>query len=339
MANFDSEGVAIPLHRPTFKQEWAAYNRAQRNEKSEFQALLYELCQTIEDVPQATGRPRVPLPEIIFCAAVKVYSTVSGRRSTWELQQAAQRGYISKAIHYNTLSKYLEREDLAAHLKHLITLSALPLNAVEVDFAADSSGFSTIGLQRWNETKWGALRTQSGIAESPQGKIKGWVKLHIMCGVKTNIVAAVQVTQAYGSDSKSFPSLVEDTSKNFVMNSVAADKAYSSYRNLQLVISKAAMPYVPFRDTNPPPANSPSVWRRMYHLYEYNRAEFMSHYHKRSNVETTFSMIKAKFGERLRSKTYPAQVNEVLCKVLCHNICCLIQSMYELGIDPRSPGV
>jgi len=46
-------------------------------------------------------------------------------------------------------------------------------------------------------------------------------------------------------------------------------------------------------------------------------------------------MIKRKFGERLRSKTEVAQINEVLCKVLCHNICCLIQSMYELGLKPK----
>ena len=59
----------------------------------------------------------------------------------------------------------------------------------------------------------------------------------------------------------------------------------------------------------------------------------MQRYHRRSNVETTLSMIKGKFGERLRSKTHTAQVNEVLCKVLCHNPCCLIQPMYELGIE------
>ena len=45
-------------------------------------------------------------------------------------------------------------------------------------------------------------------------------------------------------------------------------------------------------------------------------------------------MIKAKFGERVRSKTQRAQLNEVLCKILCHNICCLIQSIYELGVEP-----
>jgi transposase len=60
----------------------------------------------------------------------------------------------------------------------------------------------------------------------------------------------------------------------------------------------------------------------------------MESYHKRSNVETTFSMIKAKFGDGLRSKTITAQKNEALCKVLAHNLCCVIQSIYELGIEP-----
>ena len=45
-------------------------------------------------------------------------------------------------------------------------------------------------------------------------------------------------------------------------------------------------------------------------------------------------MIKAKFRDHVRSKTDIAMKNEVLCKVLCHNICCLISAIYELGITP-----
>lgn len=45
-------------------------------------------------------------------------------------------------------------------------------------------------------------------------------------------------------------------------------------------------------------------------------------------------MIKGKFGDSLRSKSDTGQINEALCKVLCHNICVLVQAMHELGIEP-----
>jgi hypothetical protein len=57
-------------------------------------------------------------------------------------------------------------------------------------------------------------------------------------------------------------------------------------------------------------------------------------YHKRSNVESVFSMVKAKFRGHVRSKGDVAMKNEVLAKLLCHNLCCLIMSQFELGIDP-----
>jgi hypothetical protein len=51
-------------------------------------------------------------------------------------------------------------------------------------------------------------------------------------------------------------------------------------------------------------------------------------------VESTFSAVKRKFGEMVRSKTETAQKNEVRCKFVCQNVCCLISTMYELGIRP-----
>lgn len=46
-------------------------------------------------------------------------------------------------------------------------------------------------------------------------------------------------------------------------------------------------------------------------------------------------MIKAKFEDAVRSKTDVAMTNEALCKVLCHNLCCVIQSTCELGIEAK----
>jgi hypothetical protein len=89
---------------------------------------------------------------------------------------------------------------------------------------------------------------------------------------------------------------------------------------------------VPKINTAVPKDNS--IWAEMYHYFMYNREEFLAHYHKRSNVETAFSMIKGKFGDAVRSKSDIGQLNEVLCKVLCHNLCVLIQAIHELGIEP-----
>ncbi len=76
------------------------------------------------------------------------------------------------------------------------------------------------------------------------------------------------------------------------------------------------------------------MFERMFHFYSMNRDEFLERYHRRSNVESVFSMVKAKLRDHVRSKTDNAMVNEVLCKLLAHNICCLIMSHFEVGIEP-----
>ena len=71
----------------------------------------------------------------------------------------------------------------------------------------------------------------------------------------------------------------------------------------------------------------------MYHYFMLNNEEYLQHYHVRSNAESTVNMIKSKLGDSVRSKSWTAQVNEVLCKVIAHNICCVIQELNELRID------
>ncbi len=75
-----------------------------------------------------------------------------------------------------------------------------------------------------------------------------------------------------------------------------------------------------------------SAWVRMYHYFVYQRDTFLTHYHQRSNVESTFSAIKRKFGDSLRSKSTVGQFNEVLCKVIAHNLCVLIAAIHELDL-------
>jgi len=78
------------------------------------------------------------------------------------------------------------------------------------------------------------------------------------------------------------------------------------------------------------------VWRRMFHYVAFRREEYLTHHHRRSNVESAFSMIKRKFGDAVRAKVDTAMRNEALAKILCHNVACCISAMYELKIDPTN---
>jgi len=75
-------------------------------------------------------------------------------------------------------------------------------------------------------------------------------------------------------------------------------------------------------------------WQKAFHMFAFHRDEWLQHYHRRSNVETTFSMIKRKFGGAVRAKKPEAMANEVLLKCLAHNLSCLVHAIHELGVEP-----
>jgi len=314
--------TVVSEKQTTYPQAWAAYNEAQTNEKDKFQSLLHDLCSGIQE-PQVrrAGRPSLPLSDALFSVTFKVYSTVSGRRFMSDLREANDKGFISKTPHYNSIFNYLENPELTPILRELITQSSLPLQSVETNFAADSSGFTTSRFTRWFDHKYGVTREQHD-----------WVKCHLMCGVKTNIVTAVEIQGRHTNDSIVLPALAKSTAENFQLSEVSADKGYASKSNAEAISALGATPFISFASHHR--GNGGGSWEKMYHYFQFRRDEFLQHYHKRSNVESTFSMMKRKFGDSLRSKTDVAMTNETLCKVLCHNLVVLIHEMYELGIDP-----
>jgi transposase len=309
----------------SYRQEWSSYNRSQVQEKDTFMKLLSELCSGVPQPAQTRGRPRLPLSDMAFAATFKVYSRFSSRRFSSDLREAHERGLIERVPHYNSVSGYMASPSLTPVLQDLIATSSLPLKAVESDFAVDSSGFSTSRFHKWFDQKYGK-----------QAEQREWVKAHLMVGVRTNVVTAVEITGGHGSDTRQFPALLETTTKNFDLSEVSADKAYLSKANLALVEQAGAVPFIPFKTTTKPMlAVQDSPWSRMYYRFMTDRPTFMAHYHKRSNVETAFSMIKAKFGDALLSKSPIGQANEVLCKVLAHNVVVVAGAIHELGIAPE----
>ncbi|QDV91790.1 Transposase DDE domain protein [Phycisphaerae bacterium RAS2] len=311
------------ITRPTYPQNWAAYNAAQTNEKDKFLELLHNLCAGIQEPIQEnkTGRPRLRLSDAMFAVCYKIYSTVSGRRFMSDLRDAQAKGFIEKTPHFNSIFNYLENPNLTGILHKMIIETSLPLKAIEQDFACDASGFTTSRFIRWYDHRYGRITEKHE-----------WVKVHLMCGVKTNVVTAVEIAGKDASSTPMLPDLLKTTAKNFKPREVSGDKEFGSLRNYDAIEAVGATPFIPFKSIHT--GKGGGLWAKMYHFFQYHRDEFLAHYHKRSNVESTFSMIKAKFRDHIRSKTDVAMMNEVLCKIVCHNICVLIQEMFELGIEP-----
>ncbi len=223
--------------RVTYRQDWPAYNVAQTHEKAYFQALLFDLCQGIAQPAQHLGRPRLAFQEVAFSAALKVYALVSTRRFMTDLAEAQAKGYLTTVPHYNSLLKYFGQADLSSILRDLIEESSLCLKSVEVDFAVDASGFSTSRPLRWYNARYGHEQENHE-----------WMKVHLICGVKTNIVTSVQITDGFAHDSPQFRSLVSATAHHFRLGDVPADKAYSSKGNLEHVANEARNALCPFQE-------------------------------------------------------------------------------------------
>ena len=318
-----TEEMTITTKRKTYPQKWKEYNAAQTSDKDHFQTLLRGLCDLIKepDAKPGRGRPRIPMSDCVFMACFKVYSTVSQRRFMCDLDDAKERGYLERTPHFNAISSALEDETLTPILTKLIIAASLPLKEIETDFAMDSSGFTSSKFVRWFDHKYGKIRQEHT-----------WVKAHIATGVKTNVITAVEIHERNANDCPILPGLLKKTNENFDVREVSADKQYASVENINAINAIGADAYVAFRAGIT--GASGGIFAKAFAFFTLYREEFLQSYHKRSNVESTFSMVKAKFGGSVRSKTDVAMKNEVLAKILCHNICCLISAFHELGIEP-----
>lgn len=317
-------GEAVPQKRPTYKQNWPAYEAAQKEEKARVQLLLRSLCDGVVQPPQEKGRPRLLVADLVYSAAMKVYTTMSGRRATTDVRACAREGLIGHAPAHNSISKFIDDPAMTPLLTWLLKESSKPLREIEIDLAADATGFATSTYARWYDHKYGQDK-----------RVQRWVKAHAMVGVKTHVITALKVTEGHENDCPQFTNLLSaTTSSGFKPKEVSGDKAYLSNENLMAIEAAGATPLIPMKSNSSPTGES-EAWQRLFHHFACNRREFLAAYHKRSNVESVFSAVKRKFGGSVRSKLLAAQFNEVVLKCLCFNLTMLVHAIHELGVEPK----
>src|SRR5262249_59824442 len=111
---------------------------------------------------------------------------------------------LPRAPHFNSVLNALDNAATTPILFDLIRESALPLSVIETEFAVDSSGFTTSRFVRWYDQKYGTTK-----------KEHEWVKVHLICGVKTNIVTAVEVLDKDANDCPLVPPRAKATANGY----------------------------------------------------------------------------------------------------------------------------
>ena len=115
------------------------------------------------------------------------------------------------------------------------------------------------------------------------------------------MATALEIHGKDTNDAPLLPPLLYETAEQFDVKEVSADLGVHECLNLQTIVNAGAEPFVPFK-VNTSPARG-ALWANMHRYYNLHREEFLSRYHQRSNVETTFHMLESKFGDSVRSKT------------------------------------
>ncbi len=319
----------LPIDKRT-KRNWALYNLAKTREKQLFYELLYELAQIIPEPIHENGRPPIPIKDLFFSAGLKLYSNYSGRKISSDLEHAKNMNLISKKPHFNTMHSFLNCPATYSLLKKLLVISALPLKDLEFIFGMDSSGFGA-----FSQICWRRVRTSDRYNKSRNWKT--FMKAHICIGTYSNIIASCEITDAHTGDPTAAPEILNSVGNHFNVKEMTGDKAYSTKRILMIIDEMNATSYIPFKSNSNPNKKSPKIWTQMYNYFNENREEFMEKYHKRSNVETTFAMVKMRLGEFLRCKNFESKRNELMVKLIVHNLTCLITQIFnnDIKIDFR----
>ena len=105
-----------------------------------------------------------------------------------------------------------------------------------MDFAGDSTGFMTTRYESWFDHKYGTPK-----------KKQEWVKVHLTCGVKTNIVTAVVIKDKDAADTVQLPEMVKTTAENFTIRDFSLDKAYGSQENYKAIDAVGGTPFIAFK--------------------------------------------------------------------------------------------
>ena len=278
------------------------------------------------------GRPPVSERDVVLTALLREFGQATAGEAQVMAEDYRARGTVTltRVPHYNTLLEKFARPELMPRLHHLLAGSALVLLPLETGFAVDGTGFGSSVYDCFYVEKHGAREQR----RKPTKRHR-WIEAKVVYGVRTHVIAAVQITEQHVAESPIMPELLRRVIANGgQVSEWYGDAAYLANECAQAVERVGAAFYVDWKrgvtgKTRP-------ALGRLRKKFEADPDLYWSHYDKgRPLAETGNMMLKTRFGHSLRSRTPNAQYAEAMLRCICHNVACLVMAVQELGVEPK----
>ncbi|MDF1539190.1 MAG: IS5 family transposase, partial [Candidatus Thorarchaeota archaeon] len=214
---------------------------------------------------------------------------------------------LARAPSYSILQQTLKRLDTQPlhRMYHLLARKRPPPSNI----AVDSTGFS-----HSTGGEWMSLRFKRTLK-------RRFTALRAAVDTDTLMIHSVRVRARPGGDAKEMVPLLKRVPHQSLVT-VYGDKAYISRKNVQFIADLGAYPAIEPKKNLGVNSKGHRAYGQLMREYRRDPEEWkrVHEYGKRSLVETVFGMMKLRFTGSLSSRRYKEQRQELLVKVILHNL-------------------
>ena len=182
------------------------------------------------------------------------------------------------------------------------------------------------GIRTDKRSTWFCLRIKKEISKTDCDK------LHLAICADLLLILNWRITAGKKNDCPFFRILLKPFK---ILGIVFADRGYLSKANFQLCMDKKGCAFIPFKKTSTgKPAGNPA-WKFAFNLWSKCKWIYENIYHQRSKVESVFSVIKKRFGDKVSCKSAIMRRKEIALRLIAYNIRILI--CYQYSIENNLP--
>jgi transposase len=337
--------------RPKKSLNWASYNEAQVNEMADTLNLIKRFVDRasarIPERPRSRGRPpSFPARDVAKALLLQTYFGVSDRVAAGLVRLFKEKLGIANEFSYKTIERGYDPSPVSEILREVFRLTNEHGNSKETTFSVDGTGEPTSSKvnyesvrseQRSRETHNDDEDDDQKSADdgdddvttaAASSSLFAWSSRHEFqltvssVGVHTKMYAGFRTTGDRSIGELSFlPSVVAQTRINCPrMETILGDSLYANRPACAVVAGYDATPYfLPKSNSIFLSLGVPS-WNNMTHAFIADPQRWLMEYHMRSMSETSNSMDKTEFPEKIRRKIPQRKDAVSSLRIYVHNI-------------------